>query len=329
MAPADDVHGALPDVVGDGPPVDGWDGVVDDFVRHLSAERGLSVHTVRAYGSDARDLVEHLAGQGLVGPDDVDVRDLRGWVAASARRAGSRSSVARRVAAVRALTRWWRRTGRATADPGALLSSGRRARALPDVPGVAQAAAVLDLAEERSRAATDDQDARGRALRLRDRLALELMYGSGLRVSEVCGLDVGDVDSPGRVVRVLGKGARERVVPVTAPAAAAAQEWSAAGRPVLARTVAGDALLVGSRGGRVDPRVLRRAVTAAGAAAGLAGLHPHALRHAAATHLLEGGADLRDVQDTLGHGNLATTEVYTHVSSERLRSTYERAHPRA
>ena len=234
MEPADDP----PEESRDQPEGDGtagWDGVVDDFVRHLAVERGLSPHTVRAYAADARDLVAHLAAQGLAGPSDVDVRHLRAWVAATARRAGSRSSVARRVAAVRALTRWWRRTGRAAGDAGALLSGRRHPRALPDVPGVAQTAAVLDLAAT-SRATDGDRDGQSGALRLRDRLALELLYGSGLRVAEVCGLDVGDVDSPGRVVRVLGKGARERAVPLTGPAVEAVGRWLSAGRPVLART---------------------------------------------------------------------------------------------
>ena len=304
-----------------------WAGEVDAFARHLSAERGLSSHTVRAYVADARVLVTHLQARGVGAPDDVDVRDLRAWVAETAERSPGRSGVARRVAAARALTRWWRRTGRAVRDPGVLLSAPGRGRVVPDVPGVEQAARVLDAAGRAP--APADEGPVAAALRLRDRAALELMYGAGLRVSEVCGLDVGDVDSPGRVVRVLGKGSRERVVPVTVPAVEAVEGWTLAGRPVLDRGVAGAALLLGARGARADPRVLRRAVTRAGAAAGLPGLHPHALRHAAATHLLDGGADLRDVQEQLGHANLTTTQVYTHVSAERLRSTYERAHPRA
>jgi integrase/recombinase XerC len=173
---------------------------------------------------------------------------------------------------------------------------------------------------------TSDESVTG----LRDRALLELLYASGARVSEICGLDVGDVDLERHTVRVIGKGDKERVVPIGVPAIHAVRDWLANGRPGLVTRASGPALLLGLRGGRLDPRTARRAVHARlRAVPGVPDLGPHGLRHSAATHLLEGGADLRTVQELLGHATLATTQIYTHVSIERLRATYERAHPRA
>jgi integrase/recombinase XerC len=167
------------------------------------------------------------------------------------------------------------------------------------------------------------------ATAVRDRAVLELLYATGIRVGELVGLDLNDIDRERRVIRVLGKGDKERTVPLGLPAAQALDDWCAAGRPVLAGSAAASALFVGARGRRVDPRTVRRLVHARLAAAGAPDLGPHGLRHSAATHLLEGGADLRSVQELLGHASLATTQIYTHVSVERLRASYDRAHPRA
>jgi integrase/recombinase XerC len=164
---------------------------------------------------------------------------------------------------------------------------------------------------------------------LRDRLALELLYSSGVRVSELCGLDLSDVDRARRVIRVLGKGNRERTVPYGLPAEKALAAWLAHGRPAFVHDSSGPALLLGARGGRLNPTVVRRIVRTHARAAGLPGSSPHALRHAAATHMLDGGADLRSVQELLGHASLASTQIYTHVTAERLRRAYDQAHPRA
>jgi integrase/recombinase XerC len=164
---------------------------------------------------------------------------------------------------------------------------------------------------------------------LRDRALLELLYATGARISELCGLDVGDVDPGRRLVRVRGKGGRERSVPYGLPAEQALDDWLRLGRPALARSASGDALLLGARGGRLQPSVARRLVSRYARATGLPHTTPHGLRHSAATHLLEGGADLRTVQELLGHASLSSTQIYTHVSVERLRAAYRQAHPRA
>jgi integrase/recombinase XerC len=216
-------------------------------------------------------------------------------------------------------TAWAHRRGLLSTDPGDALSAPKAQRHLPDVLRPDEAAAVLDEV-------TSDESVTG----LRDRALLELLYASGARESEICGLDVGDVDLERHTVRVIGKGDKERVVPIGVPAIHAVRDWLANGRPGLVTRASGPALLLGLRGGRLDPRTARRAVHARlRAVPGVPDLGPHGLRHSAATHLLEGGADLRTVQELLGHATLATTQIYTHVSIERLRATYERAHPRA
>jgi integrase/recombinase XerC len=204
-----------------------------------------------------------------------------------------------------------------TTDPGALLATPKGQRTLPEVLRPDEAVALVTFPGE------EPED-------LRDRCALELLYATGVRVSELCGLDLGDVDTGRRVVRVLGKGRKERSVPYGVPAGEAIDRWLTAGRPRWAGTRSGAALLLGVRGGRVDPRTVRALVHRRLAGVpGAPDLGPHGLRHSAATHLLEGGADLRSVQELLGHATLATTQIYTHVSIDRLRTSYERAHPRA
>lgn len=295
---------------------------LEGFVVHLQAERGRSRHTVRAYRADAASLLGYASDQGCSGPDDLDLAVLRGWLATQAAQGHSRATVARRAAAARTFTAWCRRRGLAAADPGDRLASPRGHRTLPAVLSQGQAEALMTTATM----AADDGSPEG----LRDRAALELLYATGVRVSELVGLDVDDVDLPRRTVRVTGKGNRERVVPFGVPAAGAVEDWLVGGRPALAGPHSGPALLLGTRGGRVDPRTVRRRVHALLAhVPGAPDLGPHGLRHSAATHVLEGGADLRAVQELLGHATLATTQIYTHVSVERLRSTYERAHPRA
>lgn len=288
------------------------------FERHLRFERGLSRHTVRAYMRDVRDLLERAAQSGAVSPSDLDIGTLRSWLAALSAAGQSRASLARRAASARAFTAYATRRGWLVADPGLRLGTPRPRRPLPSVMRQDEIAAVLADVGEGSPAA------------LRDRAVLELLYATGVRVAELCGLDVDDVDLGRRLVRVLGKGAKERSVPMGVPAARAVQAWVREGRTQLATSRSGPALFLGVRGGRLDPRTARRIVHRRLAEIdGLPDQGPHGLRHAAATHLLEGGADLRSVQEFLGHASLATTQIYTHVSVDRLRSAYRQAHPRA
>jgi integrase/recombinase XerC len=275
-------------------------------------------------------LLEHAVRLHIDKPADLDLGTLRSWLARQRTTGRSRATVSRRAAAARVFTAWGARRGLMPTDPGMQLGSARNDRRLPEVLGKDVAASVLDeLADDVDVARQTASDPAEVATTMRDRAILELLYATGIRVGELVGLDLDDVDRERRVVRVLGKGAKERTVPLGVPAARAVDEWCVDGRPVLAGPDAGGALFVGARGRRVDPRTVRRLVHARLTAAGAPDLGPHGLRHSAATHLLEGGADLRSVQELLGHASLATTQIYTHVSVERLRASYDRAHPRA
>jgi integrase/recombinase XerC len=305
---------------------------VDGFERHLLLERNRSPHTVRAYVGDLVGYLHHLQQLGGTRVTDIDLSSLRGWLAIQRSAGASRATIARRSASLRTFSAWAHRAGLTPEDAGQLLASPKPHRTLPAVLRIEQASELMKPPGEPSAQAQDSAADSGqeRALLLRDQLVLELLYATGVRVSELCGMDVDDLDRHRRVVRVLGKGAKERTVPYGGAAERALDNWLTEGRPVLARPGSGAALLLGARGGRLDPRTVRRIVhTRAGAVSGAPELGPHGLRHSAATHLLEGGADLRTVQELLGHADLATTQIYTHVSIERLRSTYRRAHPRA
>jgi integrase/recombinase XerC len=293
--------------------------LVEVYGEHLALERNLSAHTVRAYLGDITGLLGHAARNSVREPGDIDLRLLRSWLALEHTKGASRTTLARRASAARVFTAWAHRRGFLPTDPGAALSSPKPHRHLPEVLRADEAAAVLDVV------GADDT-----LTGARDRAVLELLYASGARVSEICGLDVDDVDRQRRTVRVFGKGRKERVVPIGVPAVEAVDAWLTRGRPAWVSARSGPALLLGARGGRLDTRTARRAVHRwLAEVPGIPDLGPHGLRHSAATHLLEGGADLRTVQELLGHATLATTQIYTHVSIERLRATYERAHPRA
>jgi len=294
------------------------------FRCHIEAERGLSRHTVRAYAGDVGSLLEYAATAGVTALDELDIGVLRGWLGEQHGSGNSRATLARRAAAARTFTAFARARGLIGADPGLLLGIPRTPRRLPDVLSQDQVAAVLDTSQAGGAAHQD------RALAMRDAAIMELLYATGIRVSELCGLDLGDLDEERRTVRVLGKGGRERAVPAGIPAIRAVGAWAREGRPAVVTPRSGFALFLGARGGRLDPRTARRVVHASIAAVpGTPDSGPHGLRHAAATHLLEGGADLRSVQEILGHASLTSTQIYTHVSVERLRSAYRQAHPRA
>lgn len=289
--------------------------MLDRFAAHLSGELGRSPHTVRGYLADLRSLQAHLESRGRAW-EELDVDLVRGWLSRARDAGASRSTVARRVAAVRALTRFLHREGVLPTDPGPRLASPARQRSLPTVLDERQAAAALSHGDART------------PVELRRRAVVETLYATGVRVAELCALDLADVDRERDTVRVLGKGAKERTVPVGGPALDALDAWLAGGRPEMAGTGGGTALFLGARGGRLGVRQAREDVHAYLRAAGVDGA-PHGLRHSAATHLLNGGADLRSVQEFLGHASPRSTQVYTHVSVERLRETYRRAHPRA
>ncbi len=293
--------------------------VVAGYEEHLLGQRDLSEHTVRAYVTDVVGLLDHLARRGGGQPDALDLAALRSWLAQGRTRGHSRATTARHAAAARSFTRWLHRSGHAAEDVGLRLVSPRAHRTLPEV-----------LAPDQARAVVESTAGAQEPIGLRDAVVLELLYASGIRVSELVGLDVDDVDRGRRVLRVLGKGRKERTVPYGLPAERAIDAWLTRGRPALAVADSGAALLLGVRGRRLDPREARRCVHAAVAAApGAPDIGPHGLRHSAATHVLEGGADLRSVQELLGHASLATTQIYTHVTVERLRAVHARAHPRA
>ncbi len=298
------------------------------FERHLAARRGLSPHTVRAYLGDISLMFGHAVRCGVDEAADLDISLIRAWLATQYAAGHSRATIARRAAAARALTAFAHERGLLASDPGALLGSPKARRELPEILAVDEMAAVLNAAPRPSTSGPPRRAAA--AIELRDTAVMELLYATGVRVSELCGLDIDDVDQGRWTIRVLGKGAKERVVPYGRPAGQAVSRWRDAGRAELARDTSGPALFLGARGRRLDPRAARRVVHARIAAAGsVPDIGPHGLRHTAATHLLEGGADLRSVQEMLGHASLATTQIYTHVSIERLASAYRQAHPRA
>lgn len=296
--------------------------VLGEYERHLASERDLTGHTVRAYVTDVAGLLDHAGRLGLSEVGELDLRTLRSWLAKQQSLGRSRSTMARRATAARVFTAWLARTGRVGADPGAALGSPKNHKTLPPVLRADEAADLIRAAAELA----DD----GSPVGLRDVAMLELLYATGIRVGELTGLDVDDLDRDRNVVRVFGKGRKERSVPFGHPAARALDRWLAEGRPLLFVEGAGAALFLGARGKRIDQRAVRTLVHRRIAEVpGAPDIGPHGLRHTAATHLLEGGADLRSVQELLGHASLATTQLYTHVTTDRLRKAYQQAHPRA
>ena len=302
---------------------DRYTAILDDYAEYLALERGRSGHTRRAYLADLRSLFgfidERAPGTGL---QALSLPLLRAWLAAQAASGAARTTLARRTSAVKTFTAWAARRGLLSADPATRLQVPKAQRTLPAVLRQDQARAAMEAADLGAE--------QGDPLALRDRLIVEMLYATGIRVSELCGMDVDDVDTANRVIRVLGKGNKQRTVPFGKPALAALDAWLADGRPALATVESGPALLLGPRGRRLDPRQARTVVhQTVGAVDGAPDIGPHGLRHSAATHLLEGGADLRVVQELLGHSTLATTQLYTHVTVARLRAVHDQAHPRA
>jgi site-specific recombinase XerD len=280
----------------------------------------LSAHTRRAYVHDATEFAAWCERGGCPEVGQIDQRTVRRYLAYLQTRGFARSSIARKAASVRAYARYLRRRGVVSTELAASIRAPKGPRRLPRMPKAAEASALLDRVSD-----VPVPDARA----LRDLAMLELLYGAGLRVSECCGLDTGDVDGRHGTVTVLGKGAKVRRLPLGEPALEAVAGYLRSGRGTLltARTE-GNPLFLNGRGRRMTPRDVRRVLARFPLPDGRV-LHPHALRHAYATHLLEGGADLRAVQELLGHADVGTTQIYTHVTRERLRSVYSRTHPRA
>ena len=300
-----------------------FESVRRDYTRHLEKERNLSVHTIRAYMGDLDSFFEHVALQKVSTVGEITIAHIRSWLANSQVKGGARTTLSRRATSIRLFTKWAAKNGYLEKDIGATLATPKAHRTLPDVLSVSDATvAMASLATRVSEEETP--------LSIRDCAIVELLYATGARVSELCGLDLEDIDYSRNTIRVLGKGAKERTIPLGAPAMKALKLWLEKARTELLTDKSGRAVFLGARGKRIDQRTVRTVVyEALSALEGIERMGPHALRHSAATHLLEGGADLRTVQEILGHASLATTQIYTHVSTERLQKAFKQAHPRA
>ena len=299
--------------------------LIDAWGVYLRANLAVSEHTLRAYVSDLRSFttycqVDELSTENI--RSVVILRAIRAWLASLVQQGKSRSTISRRTASIRSYTAWAYRRGYLDSDPGLLVTSARGDQKLPQVQTPSDTAELLSYAATRTREENSPAA-------IRDWAILETIYATGIRVSEVCSLDTTSIDQQGMTLRVIGKGNKERVVPFTRACLSALQAWLSHGRSSLAIPEAGRALFVGDKGRRIDPRVIRAMIHRMCAQAGVRDLAPHALRHTAATHILAGGADLRAVQEMLGHSSLQTTQRYTHVDAQRLSAIYKQAHPRA
>lgn len=300
-----------------------FENLLNNFEWHLSVERNLSVHSIRAYLGDLSSLVKHLEKLGLTDISSLELTHIRSWLANQNIKGAARTTISRRAVSVRLFTKWAFKNNYLASDVGASLATPKRVRTLPGVLDINSAALAMDSLAAR---ASDEEN----PLSLRDVAMVELLYATGARVSELCGLDVEDIDFNRNTIRVLGKGNKERTIPMGKPAVHALKVWLTKGREDLVTELSAKAVFLGARGGRIDQRTVRSVVyEALNAIEGIERMGPHGLRHSAATHLLEGGADLRTVQEILGHASLATTQIYTHVSTQRLHKVFKNAHPRA
>ena len=295
--------------------------LVTQYEEHLALVRNLSSNSIRGYVTDLESFLKHMEKLGIVEFNQLEIEHIRSWLANLQSTGVARSTLTRRIVSIRAFTNWAAANGWLTSDLGANLAIPKPHRVLPEVLNVDEAATVIKslevkVAEEPT------------ALNYRDLAILEVLYGSGIRVSELCGLDLGDIDDSRNTLNVIGKANKQRVVPIGIPAINALSNYLKIGRGEFANQLSDAAVFLGARGKRIDQRTVRQVVYEAMKSVG-ATMGPHGLRHSAATHLLEGGADLRTVQELLGHASLATTQIYTHVSPERLQSAYKQAHPRA
>ncbi len=291
------------------------------FADYLQAVRGYSKHTVKAYETDVLDLVDWLSKHDISELSALDIDQIRDWLFELDQKGLTKTTLARKSAAIRAFSLWLTKTERIPVDIAQRLKSPKTGRSLPKVVSRETLQEVFEKLAFNANA--DNPNG------LRDLLTIELLYASGCRVSELVGLNLEDVDYSRNILRVMGKGAKQRMVPFGIPAREALDTWVLLGRNQFVNDKSGQALLINSRGQRLGVRQVYALVASLldGTPTGVAG--PHALRHSAATHLLDGGADLRAVQELLGHASLGTTQIYTHVSVERLKAGYQKAHPRA
>ena len=302
---------------------EGYQMLVAAFTRHLEVERSLSVHTIRAYLGDLESLLTHLETIGVADISQLELVHLRSWLANQQIKGGARTTLSRRAVSVRLFTKWAVKNRYLAKDVAATLATPKGHRTLPEVLEIADAKTAMDSLA--TRAAEEETP-----ISLRDVAMVELLYATGARVAELCGLDLSDIDYDRQTIRVLGKGNKERTIPLGNPAMKALNAWLKDGRDSVKNAQSEKAVFLGARGKRIDQRTVRTVVyNALEAIEGIERMGPHALRHSAATHLLEGGADLRTVQEILGHASLATTQIYTHVSTERLQKAFKQAHPRA
>jgi integrase/recombinase XerC len=300
-----------------------YEKLIAAFARHLEVERSLSIHTIRAYLGDLESLLTHLEVIGLTEISQLELIHLRSWLANQQVKGGARTTLSRRAVSVRLFTKWAVKNKYLAKDVAATLATPKGHRTLPEVLDIADAKTAMDSLATR---ASEEET----PISLRDVAMVELLYATGARVAELCGLDVSDIDYDRQTIRVLGKGNKERTIPLGNPAMKALLVWLKEGRDSIKNSLSGNAVFLGARGKRIDQRTVRTVVyNALQAIEGIERMGPHALRHSAATHLLEGGADLRTVQEILGHASLATTQIYTHVSTERLQKAFKQAHPRA
>jgi integrase/recombinase XerC len=300
-----------------------YEELVAAFARHLEIERNLSVHTIRAYLGDLESLISHLEQIGVNDISRMELVHLRSWLANQQVKGGARTTLSRRAVSIRLFTKWAVKNKYVEKDVAATLATPKGHRSLPEVLGIDEAKLAMDSMA--TRAAEEETP-----IAMRDVAMVEMLYASGARVAELCGLDLSDIDYDRQTIRVLGKGNKERTIPLGNPAMRALESWIRTGRDSLKNSLSGNAVFRGARGKRIDQRTVRTVVyNALQAIEGIERMGPHALRHSAATHLLEGGADMRTVQEILGHASLATTQIYTHVSTERLQKVFKQAHPRA
>jgi integrase/recombinase XerC len=295
--------------------------LIAKYEEHLALVRNLADNSIKGYVSDLDSFLKHMDLLGITEFSKLELTHIRSWLANLQSTGASRATMARRIVSIRAFTYWAASQGWIPSDLGAQLAIPKPHRTLPEVLDIADTQKVIESMQVR-------MDENPTPVTIRDLAMVEVLYASGIRVSELCGLDIRSIDQERNTLQVLGKGKKERVVPLGIPAMNALQNYLANARPHLVTVKSESAVFLGSRGKRIDQRTVRGAVYEAMGAVG-SHMGPHGLRHTAATHLLEGGADLRTVQEILGHSSLATTQIYTHVSPERLQKAYKDAHPRA
>ena len=295
--------------------------LIAQYEEHLVLVRNLAENSIKGYVSDLESFLKHMEKLHIDEFSQLELTHIRSWLAELQGAGVARSTMARRIVSIRAFTYWAASQGWLKSDLGAELAIPKPHRTLPEVLDLTDTETVLASMQIR----VDEEPT---PLTIRDLAMIEVLYATGIRVSELCGLDIRSIDESRNTLQVMGKGSKERVVPMGVPAVQALNNYLANARPALATEKSGSAVFLGSRGSRIDQRTVREVVYEAMAAVG-SKMGPHGLRHTAATHLLEGGADLRTVQEILGHSSLSTTQIYTHVSPDRLQQAFDNAHPRA